>query len=214
MTDLTNLDLVELGDAIDRGETSPVEIVDAFLNRIEANNGHYNAFVTVTGDEARAAATVSEREIAKSGLRGPLHGLPVGHKDLFATAGVRTTAGSRVLIDNVPDRDATMVARLSSAGMISLGKLNTHEFAYGPTGESSHFGPVRNPWDTCLRWPLACCRLPPAAILVVLFACRPLAVVSQASSQPMGVSAVPVYCRFAGPWTMRGRCHAPPWTRR
>jgi aspartyl-tRNA(Asn)/glutamyl-tRNA(Gln) amidotransferase subunit A len=148
MTDLTNLDLVELGDAIDRGETSPVEIVDAFLNRIEANNGHYNAFVTVTGDEARAAATVSEREIAKSGRRGPLHGLPVGHKDLFATAGVRTTAGSRVLIDNVPDRDATMVARLSSAGMISLGKLNTHEFAYGPTGESSHFGPVRNPWDT------------------------------------------------------------------
>jgi aspartyl-tRNA(Asn)/glutamyl-tRNA(Gln) amidotransferase subunit A len=148
MTDLTELDLVGLSDAIESKETSPVEIVDAFLDRIERENDRYNAFVAVTADAARAAAKQATDDIAAGNRRGHLHGLPIGHKDLYATKGVTTTGGSKVLADNVPSEDATVVARLSEAGMITLGKLNTHEFAYGPTGEHSCFGTTRNPWNT------------------------------------------------------------------
>ena len=147
MTDLADMDLVELSDAIEQGETSPVEIVDAFLTRIEQGNDPLNAFVAVTAEAAREAAAQAAQEIAAGNRRGPLHGLPIGHKDLYATKGVATTGGSRVLAGNVPTEDATVVARLAAAGMISLGKLNTHEFAYGPTGENSSFGTTRNPWD-------------------------------------------------------------------
>ncbi len=148
MTDLSELDLAELAQAVAAKSASPVEIVDAFLARVEQDNERFNAFVAITADSARDAAKKAEKEIADGRSRGALHGLPIGHKDLYATKGVATTGGSRVLADNVPDADATVVARLEEAGMISLGKLNTHEFAYGPTGEQSSFGPTRNPWDT------------------------------------------------------------------
>jgi len=148
MTDLTDLDVVELGRAIAARELSPVDVVEAFLARIEVLNPRLNAYVTVTREPALEAARAAEAEIAGGRYRGPLHGVPVAHKDLYATAGIRTTGGSRVLENNVPTQDATVVAQLAAAGMISLGKLNTHEFAYGPTGEHSMFGPSRNPWDT------------------------------------------------------------------
>ncbi len=148
MNDFCAMDLAELSQAIDAGSADPVEITEALLERIEAENGKLNAFVTVTADSARAAAVEAANQIRESGRRGPLHGLPIAHKDLYATAGVLTTGGSRVLADNVPETDATAVARLSAAGMIMLGKLHTHEFAYGPTGTDSAFGTCRNPWDT------------------------------------------------------------------
>lgn len=148
MTDLTDLDVVELGRAIASRELSPVEVVEGFLARIEALNPRLNAYVTITAEAALKDARAAEAEIAAGRYRGPLHGIPIAHKDLYATAGVRTTGGSRVLADNVPVQDATVVAQLAAAGMISLGKLNTHEFAYGPTNEHSMFGPSRNPWDT------------------------------------------------------------------
>ncbi|WP_417516579.1 amidase [Minwuia sp.] len=147
MTDLTELDLVELSDLIDAGKTSAGEITDAFLTRIERENAQTNAYVTLTADNARAAAKQADQQISSGKRRGTLHGLPIGHKDLYATAGVLTTGGSRVLADNVPVEDATAVARLNDAGMVTLGKLNTHEFAYGPTGENSSFGTTRNPWN-------------------------------------------------------------------
>ncbi len=148
MTGLTAMDVAELGAQIAARKVSPVEVAQAFLSRIGAVNDRLNAFVTLTEDAALAAARAAEAEIAAGRHRGPLHGIPLGHKDLYATAGVRTTAGSRVLADNVPAEDATVVAQLAAAGMVCLGKLNTHEFAYGPTNEHSMFGPSRNPWDT------------------------------------------------------------------
>lgn len=147
MTDLTELDLAELGAAIDGGKASPAEITEAFLDRIGRENERTNAYITVTADAARAAAKAATEAIARRGRKGPLDGLPIGHKDLYATAGVLTTGGSKVLADNVPDADSTVVARLNDAGMITLGKLNTHEFAYGPTGEGSAAGATRNPWN-------------------------------------------------------------------
>ena len=148
MTDLTQLDVVELGALIAAKHVSPVEVTDAFLARIEQVNTGLNAFVTLTPEAARATARAAEAEIQSGTHRGPLHGIPLGHKDLYATAGVRTTGGSRVLADNVPTEDSTVAARLAASGTVMLGKLNTHEFAYGPTNENSMFGPTRNPWNT------------------------------------------------------------------
>ncbi len=148
MTDLTTLTVAELGDLIAGKSVSPVDVTDAFLDRISAHNDALNAFVTLNEEAAKAAAKAAEAEIMQGGVRGPLHGIPVAHKDLYATAGLKTTGGSKVLADNVPSTDATVVRRLSEAGMIMLGKTNTHEFAYGPTSEVSMFGPVANPWDT------------------------------------------------------------------
>lgn len=148
MLELTHLDVVELSTLIAAREVSPVDVTEAFLARTAALNGSLNAFVTLTPDAALTAARTAEAEIVAGRRRGPLHGIPIGHKDLYATAGVRTTGGSRVLAEHVPSDDATVVTRLAEAGMITLGKLNTHEFAFGPTGEHSMFGPSRNPWNT------------------------------------------------------------------
>lgn len=147
MSALWQLDLAGLARLLHARQASPREILQAFLARIEALDDGLNAFVTVTAERAEAEALAAERELAAGRKRGPLHGLPIGHKDLFQTAGVRTTGGSRLLADWVPEEDATVVAKLKSAGMVSLGKLNTHEFAYGPTNEISASGPTRNPWD-------------------------------------------------------------------
>jgi aspartyl-tRNA(Asn)/glutamyl-tRNA(Gln) amidotransferase subunit A len=137
----------ELGRRIARREVSPVEVTRAHLARIERFDAKLNAFLLVTAGRALAEAAVAEREIAAGQSRGPLHGVPMALKDLFDTAGVRTTAGSKILAQNVPARDAAAVERLRAAGLVLLGKTNLHEFAFGTTNDNPHHGPARNPWD-------------------------------------------------------------------
>jgi len=131
-------------------EVSPVEVVRAHLEQIERLDGTLRAFITVCADAALDAARGAERTLATGHGIGPLHGVPLGLKDLVDTAGVRTTAGSRILAERVPDNDATVTARLTTAGAIVLGKLNMHEFAYGPEGLNEHYGQTRNPWDAAV----------------------------------------------------------------
>ena len=129
------------------GSVSPVELTAACLERIERLEPTLNAFITVTADAALDAARRAERELRSGRDRGPLHGIPIALKDHFETAGVRTTAGSKILADHVPARDAAIVTRLTEAGAIGLGKTNLHEWAFGVTNDNPHFGPTRNPWD-------------------------------------------------------------------
>jgi aspartyl-tRNA(Asn)/glutamyl-tRNA(Gln) amidotransferase subunit A len=124
---------------------SPVEVVRALLGRIEVDNT--NSFVTVTAERALEGASQAEREILAGRYKGPLHGVPVALKDIIYTKGVRTTMGSALHVDHVPDHSATVARKLEEAGSVLIGKTNTHEFAYGPTGDSSHFGPTKNPHD-------------------------------------------------------------------
>ena len=145
--DTTELSLEEAAALVRARKVSPVDLVEACLRRIAAVEPTLNAFITVTADVARAQARVAENEIASGRYRGALHGIPVAVKDLFATAGIRTTAGSRILRDWIPDRDATVVRRLRDAGAVLLGKLGMHEFAYGISSVNPHFGDVHNPWD-------------------------------------------------------------------
>jgi aspartyl-tRNA(Asn)/glutamyl-tRNA(Gln) amidotransferase subunit A len=125
---------------------SPVDLVDLALARIERGNPAINAFITVMADSAREDAKHAEGEIRRSGVKSPLHGLPISLKDNFLTQGVRTTAGSKILADFLPDRDSDVALQLKRAGAILIGKTNMHEFAYGITSENPHYGPVRNPW--------------------------------------------------------------------
>ncbi len=118
-----------------------------YLERIERLNPRLNAYLTVTGQAALAEARRAEREIARGKWRGPLHGIPIALKDNIYTRGVRTTAGSKVLADFVPEQDALVVMRLRAAGAILLGKTHLHEFAYGVTSNNVHFGPAHNPYD-------------------------------------------------------------------
>jgi len=143
-----NLTLEDAAALVRDRRVSPVELTEACLSRIEAVEPRLNAFVTVTADLARAQAREAGDEIAGGRYRGPLHGIPVAVKDLFATKGIRTTAGSRILADWIPDHDATVVRRLRDAGAVLLGKLGLHEFAYGISSVNPHFGDVHNPWDT------------------------------------------------------------------
>jgi len=129
-------------------QLSPVELVELLLRRIETENPRLNAYLTVCAEEAIAAARQAQREILRGRYRSPLHGVPIAVKDNIWTQGVRTTAGSKVLGNFIPDSDATVVIRLRRAGAILLGKTNLHEFAYGVTTENPHYGPTRNPWDT------------------------------------------------------------------
>jgi aspartyl-tRNA(Asn)/glutamyl-tRNA(Gln) amidotransferase subunit A len=147
-TDLTSMSVAEAAAQIERRGLSPVELTRAYLERIERLNPRINAYVTVTAEGALAAAQAAEAEIAAGNYRGPLHGVPIALKDLYDTAGVRTAAGSKILGDRVPSEDATTTAKLREAGSVLLGKLNTHEFAYGVTTNNPHFGATRNPWDT------------------------------------------------------------------
>ena len=140
--------LAEVSDLVRRREVSPVEVTRDVLDRIAAIEPRLNAFITVTADDALAAARRAEDEIAAGRWRGPMHGIPVSVKDLFDVAGVRTTAASRFLADAAPSsEDSAVVQRLRETGAIIVGKNNLHEFAYGATSQTSHFGPVRNPWD-------------------------------------------------------------------
>jgi aspartyl-tRNA(Asn)/glutamyl-tRNA(Gln) amidotransferase subunit A len=138
--------LSELARLVATKAVSPVEVVRAYLERIERFDRTLRAFITVTADAALDAATLAESRLVAGDEIGALHGVPVGLKDLFDTAEVRTTGGSRLLADRVPADDATVVKRLKSAGAIVIGKLNMHEFAYGPEGLNAHHGDARNPW--------------------------------------------------------------------
>jgi aspartyl-tRNA(Asn)/glutamyl-tRNA(Gln) amidotransferase subunit A len=143
--DLTALPVTELGSRYRAGTLSPVDVTEAYLSRIAALDGDLHAYLTVTADAARAQArAVSSLDPRQ---RGPLHGAPIAHKDLFETAGIRTTGGSRLYEHHVPTRDATLVARLSAAGAITLGKTNTHELGGGVTTINPFYGTTVNPRD-------------------------------------------------------------------
>ena len=137
----------ELSSLIRDKQVSPVEVIDAHLSRIEATEPTLNSFITLLPDHARDAARRAESQIQAGYYRGPLHGIPVGLKDLFNTAGVRTTSGSRIFDNFVPTQDCTVATRFQQAGAILLGKLNMHQFAYGPTGENFDYGHMHNPWN-------------------------------------------------------------------
>lgn len=141
-------DLAAASQAVQTKETSPVDLTQACLDRIERLNPQVNAFITVTPDSALEEAHKAEAEIKRGEWKGPLHGMPLAVKDLIETAGVKTTAASKVLANNVTKEDAEVVRRLRSAGAILLGKLNLHEFAYGGSGVISYYGPAKNPWNT------------------------------------------------------------------
>ena len=136
----------ELAPLLKARKLSPVELVRAFLDRIEAVNPKVNAFITVTGEQALERARKAEREIAAGRYRGPLHGIPYAPKDLLATKGVRTTNGSKVTSNWIPDHESTVTARLNQAGAILIGKLNLVEFAMGSM-QRGLVKPARNPWD-------------------------------------------------------------------
>ena len=146
--DLTKLSLGEAADLLRRKKISPVDLTSACLQRIQRLNPILNAFITVTPEIAMAQAREAEAEIQRGKWRGPLHGIPIGLKDLIDTAGVRTTCGSAVFADRVPTEDAEVVRRLKLAGAVLVGKQNMQEFASGATSVPSHYGAVHNPWDT------------------------------------------------------------------
>ena len=141
--------LTQLTAGLRAREFSSLELTRLYLDRIEASQPVLNAFITVTRDQALAAAQAADRELAAA-RGGPLCGVPVVHKDIFCTQGVRTTCGSRMLDNFVSPYDATVVAKLKSAGAVMLGKANMDEFAMGSSNETSYYGPVRNPWNTDL----------------------------------------------------------------
>jgi aspartyl-tRNA(Asn)/glutamyl-tRNA(Gln) amidotransferase subunit A len=137
-----------LSKLIRKKEISPVEVIEAFLDRIGAVQRRINAFITVLEKEARRAAKQAEDEIIRGNYRGPLHGIPFAPKDLFFTAGVKTTCGARILADFIPEENGTVISRLIDAGAILVGKANMHEFAFGTTNLNNHFGHARNPWNS------------------------------------------------------------------
>ncbi|MGZ8209127.1 MAG: amidase [Burkholderiales bacterium] len=139
--------IAELARLLRAREISPVELTDAFLARIAALDDQLNAFITVTAERARAQAKRAESELAKGEYRGPLHGIPLGLKDIYDTAGVLTSAHSKICIDNIPREDATAARKLAEAGSVLLGKLSTHEFAHGGPSFDLPWPPARNPWN-------------------------------------------------------------------
>lgn len=151
--DLAFASIEQIGKLFRARKLSPVELTKILLARIDQLNPKLNAFITVTADHALAQAKKAEAEpFAPRGRkghrdRGPLHGIPISLKDNIYTKDIRTTAGSKILKDFIPQRDAQVVVQLKEAGAVFLGKTNLHEFAYGVTNNNPHFGPARNPWD-------------------------------------------------------------------
>jgi aspartyl-tRNA(Asn)/glutamyl-tRNA(Gln) amidotransferase subunit A len=139
--------ILEAAAALRAKKVSSAELVSESLTRIAALNPKLNAFLTVLDETAPLAAKRADEELARGIDRGPLHGIPVAVKDVFSTRGVRTTAGSKIFANHVPDHDAAAVEKLAKAGAVLVGKTNLHELAYGVTSTNPHFGAVRNPWD-------------------------------------------------------------------
>ena len=139
--------LLEAAAALRRREISSAELTAAALQRIERLNPSTNAMQTVMADAARERAKQADEELSRGEDRGPLHGIPIAVKDLFSTKGVRTTSGSSLFADRVPDHDAAVVESLCAGGAVLVGKTGMHELAYGITSSNPHFGAIRNPWD-------------------------------------------------------------------
>jgi len=144
---LHHLTIHEAGKLLKDGELSPVELTQALFDRIAETDDTLHSFITLLSDEAMGEARAAEAEIRSGRYKGPLHGIPIALKDLYDTAGIRTTAGSRVDFDRVPTEDSTPAARLKEAGSILLGKLAMHEFALGGPDWTTPFEPARNPWN-------------------------------------------------------------------
>ncbi|WP_127554945.1 Asp-tRNA(Asn)/Glu-tRNA(Gln) amidotransferase subunit GatA [Saccharospirillum alexandrii] len=138
--------LTQLAAGLARGDFSSVELTQAYLDRIRQHNADLNAYITVTDDIALAQAATADEQRA-AGNAGPLTGLPIAHKDIFCTQGVRTSCGSRMLDNFIAPYESTVTARLAGAGAVMLGKTNLDEFAMGSSTESSYYGPTRNPWN-------------------------------------------------------------------
>ncbi|MBI4182648.1 MAG: amidase [Proteobacteria bacterium] len=147
MSGLENLTISEAAGRIKRKEISPVELTKALLARIEGLEKRLHAFIRVTPDQALRAARAAEKEVMAGRWRGPMHGIPYGLKDIFDTAGIPTTGHSKVAMTRVPKEDATTVKRLKAAGGVLMGKLSTHEFAFGGPSFDLPWPPARNPWD-------------------------------------------------------------------
>ena len=141
-----NKTIAELSQGLASGEYSSVELTRDFLQRIERLDRQYNAFITVTADNALAAAQQADAQRAK-GNAGPFTGIPIAHKDIFCTEGVRTSCASKILDNFISPYDATVVTNFKTAGAVCLGKTNMDEFAMGSSNETSYYGPVKNPWD-------------------------------------------------------------------
>ncbi|HIP53772.1 MAG TPA: Asp-tRNA(Asn)/Glu-tRNA(Gln) amidotransferase GatCAB subunit A, partial [Chromatiales bacterium] len=144
MHDMT---LSELARGLRDGAFSSVELTQLFLDRIEQHNGQINAYITVDAELALAQARSADARL-HAGDAIPLTGIPIAHKDIFCTQGVRTSCGSRMLDNFIAPYNATVVERLAGAGAVMLGKTNMDEFAMGSSNETSFYGPVKNPWDT------------------------------------------------------------------
>ena len=144
---LCRLTIQEAAPMLQRREISPVELTEAFLARIEELNQTLAAYVCVTSDLARTQAKQAEQEIGNGQYRGPMHGVPIGLKDIYATKGIATTASSHLHVNRIPDADAEATARLAAAGAVLLGKLTTHEFAFGGPSWDLPTPPARNPWN-------------------------------------------------------------------
>ena len=146
----TELHFLTIGEAsvlLESGQISPVELTRAFLDRIDALDDTLLCYITVLHDGAMAEARQAEAEILRGDYRGPMHGIPIALKDLYDTAGIRTTGSSKVMADRVPSEDATTTARLKAAGAVLLGKLSMHEFALGGPDPTNGFPLARNPWN-------------------------------------------------------------------
>src|SRR5258707_588652 len=146
-SDLHDLSLAELARLIAARKLSPVELTEALIQRVERHDAQTRAFITTTFDLARRQARQAEAEIAAGRARGPLHGIPFGLKDIYDTAGILTSAHSRVFIDRIPSEDATTTAKLYEAGAVLLGKLATHEMAHAGPSFDLPWPPARNPWN-------------------------------------------------------------------
>ena len=145
--ELWSLSIAQAAPLIETGQLSPVELTEAHLDRIDRTDSTLNSFITLLADEAMEQAVRAKDEVDRGAYRGMLHGIPVGLKDLYYTKGVRTTVGSKILRDQVPDHDAAVTEKFHDAGAILLGKLQMHEFALGATSVNPHDGPAHNPWD-------------------------------------------------------------------
>ena len=212
LNNLPFLTVADLSEKIRSREVSPVDVVEAYLDRIEALNPVLNSYITVCADEARADAENAERRIAQGLYRGPMHGIPVAVKDQWWTKGVLTTAGSNSLRDFVPDEDATVQARLKEAGAILLGTTNLTEFAMAYTHHYP-YGTPTNPWDQT-RMPrrfqrrfrlrhrrLHVRHLPRRRHRRLHSAAPPPTADSPASAPARAESAATAFSAPAGPWT-------------
>ena len=139
--------ILEAAQALRKRTVSSAELTEAALQRVALLNPKLNAIMTLLEENARAQAKAADDELARGADRGPLHGIPIAVKDVFDTRGVRTTCGSVIFENHVPERDAAVVEKLEAAGAVLVGKADMHELAYGITSNNPHFGTVHNPWD-------------------------------------------------------------------